>query len=292
MKASTIRLFARIVREEDERMVRSGVLSACLALLAWRAPAQKPSFEVATVKPNMSGTEGGSAGPRGSGFFAKNMTLRNLLMYAYSPPNGQLLPAQIIGGPNWLQTDRFDIDAKPEGAGVPPIEQMKIMVQSLLEDRFHLKAHRDTRDLPVYDLVLTARGPKLSEDQTPPDPRQGFISFASPGQKLGALPRGAMRMITGPSSTTLIGAAVAVSKIMTLLQSSSDRVIVDKTGFSGLIDVHLEFSQELATAAPGTDPSPLPSLFTAIQELGLKLDSAKAPLEVIVIDSVQKPSAN
>lgn len=273
-------------------MVRSGVLSACLALLAWRAPAQKPSFEVATVKPNMSGTEGGSAGPRGSGFFAKNMTLRNLLMYAYSPPNGQLLPAQIIGGPNWLQTDRFDIDAKPEGAGVPPIEQMKIMVQSLLEDRFHLKAHRDTRDLPVYDLVLTARGPKLSEDQTPPDPRQGFISFASPGQKLGALPRGAMRMITGPSSTTLIGAAVAVSKIMTLLQSSSDRVIVDKTGFSGLIDVHLEFSQELATAAPGTDPSPLPSLFTAIQELGLKLDSAKAPLEVIVIDSVQKPSAN
>lgn len=275
-------------------MVRSGILGAGLFLLAWQAPAQKPSFEVSTVKLNTSGKDGGSAGPRGDRFFADNLTLNGLLMFAYSPPNGQFLPAQIVGGPSWLQTDHFDVEGKAGGnASAVPMEQMKAMVQSLLEDRFRLKTHRDTRELPVYDLVLAGRGPKLSEDQTLPDPRQSFLSFASVGQDLGPLPRGAIRVITGPSSTTLMGTAIPLSRIVSMLQGRSDRMIIDKTGFTGLIDIHVEFSQDLATAAPGADAPAVPSLFTAIQSLGLKLDSAKAPLEVLVIDHVERtPTEN
>jgi uncharacterized protein (TIGR03435 family) len=164
------------------------------------------------------------------------------------------------------------------------------MLQTLLEDRFQLKAHRETRDLPVYDLVLVKSGPKLSADQTPPDPRQGFISFVSSGDPLQPLPRGAMRIITGPSSTTLTGAAIPISKLISLMQGKSDRIIVDKTGFNGLFDFRIEFRQDLGSEPPDAGSPALPSLFTAVQDLGLKLESAKAPLDVLVIDSIQKPS--
>jgi uncharacterized protein (TIGR03435 family) len=253
--------------------------------------AQKPSFEVASIKQNVSGSEGGSMGPQGDRLVATNMTLTNFLSYAYGPARGQLLKAQIIGVPDWANTTHFDIQAKlPGDARSLPIEQTKVMLQSLLEDRFQLKIHRETRDLPVYNLVLVKGGPKLSEDQTLPDPRQSSINFVSAGEESGALPRGAMRMITAPSGITLLGTAVPIAKVVNLLQGRSDRIIVDKTGFNGLFDIHLEFSPDLGAAAPGTEIGL--SLFTAIQDIGLKLESAKAPLEVLVIDRVQKPSEN
>jgi uncharacterized protein (TIGR03435 family) len=271
---------------KGDSMIRQCVLGVALAVLLF---AQKPAFEVASVKIDTSGKGGGTMGPRPGGFFATNLPLRVFLMYAYAPPNGQLLPAQIIGGPDWIQTDNFDIDARlEENERVLPIEQIKLMLQSLLEDRFQLKAHRDTRDLPVYNLVLTRKGPKLSEDQTPPDPRRAFITFASDGKQQSPLPRGAMRVVTG-ATTTITGTAITVSQIITLLQSKSDRIIVDKTGFSGLLDVHLEFSQDLGAATPDASA---PSLFAAIQELGFKLEPGKAPLEVLVIDRVLRPSEN
>jgi uncharacterized protein (TIGR03435 family) len=282
--------------KEDHTMIRQCILGVGLLLLVSQAPAQKPSFEVSSVKRNMSGLAGGTIGPKGDRFLATNLTLMNLLMYAYAPPNGRFLKAQIVGGPDWANTDHFDIQAKPEGnAPILPNEETKAMLQSLLEDRFQLKAHRETRDLPVYDLILIKGGPKLSADQTPPDPRQGFINFISSGDPVQPLPRGAMRIITGPSGTTLNGTAVSISKLMSLLQGRSDRIIVDKTGFNGLLDFHLEFSElELrqdpgAAARDAADPA-LPSLFTAVEEIGLKLESAKAHLEVLVIDSAQKPS--
>ena len=243
-----------------------------------------------------SGAGGGTIGQNGGSFFATNMTLRNLLMYAYASPNGVTLDAQIIGGPGWARTDHFDIEAKPEGgARVLPGEQTKAMVQSLLEDRFQLKVHRETRDLPVYNLVLTKKGPKLSEDQAPPNPRQAFITFAWQGDQLGPLPRGALRMVTGSDTTTIIGTAIPLARIVAMLQGKSDRIIIDKTGLDGLIDVNLEFRQDLAAAPPDAGaPGAVESatLFTALQEIGLKLESAKAPLEVLVIDSVQRPSEN
>src|ERR1700722_2298805 len=128
-----------------DKMIRQCIFGVTLGLvlLVWRGSAQKPAFEVASVKIDTSGAGGGTMGPRPGGFFATNMTLRAFLMYAYAPPNGQLLAAQIIGGPDWILTEHFDIEARSEGnERVLAIEQIKLMLQSLLEDRFQLKARR------------------------------------------------------------------------------------------------------------------------------------------------------
>lgn len=230
-------------------------------------------------------------GPRGDRLVATNVPLKTLLNFAFAPASGVLLNSQIVNAPDWANTDRFDIEAKATGdAPSIPIAQMRLMLQSLLEDRFQLKAHRENRELPVYNLVLIKSGPKLSADQTPPAFSNGFIQFSTAGEQLAALPRGAMRIVSGGSGTKLLGTAIPVSKLLTLLQGQSDRIIFDKTGFTALFDIDLDFTPPAAIAQQ--TESTAPSLFTAIQDIGMKLESAKAPNEVIVIDSVHKPSAN
>lgn len=273
------------------RLTRLCALGMGLLLLAGAAPAQRLSFEVVSIKQNKSGDSNGGMGPRGSRLVGTNVTLYTLLMYAYRPQNGRILEAQIIGAPGWAQTDHFDIEAKPEGdARVMPSEQTREMVRSLLEDYFQLEIHRETRDLPVYNLVLTKKGPKLAEDQTALDPRQAIISVATQGAQLGPLPRGTLRMVTGAATNTLAGNAISVPRIVELLQSKSDRLIVDKSGFEGLLDVQLTFRPDIPGDASSDQQAP--SLFTAIQDLGLKLEPGKAPLEVLIIDRVERPRQN
>ena len=279
------------------------VASAVIPLLSQTAtPAKKPSFEVVSIKRNLSVQQGGGGGPRGDRFVLTNMTLRQLLNFAYRPQKGNLLNQQIIGGPDWTNTDRFDIEAKSGGTPPIPYDQIQLMVQSLLEDRFQLKAHREMRDLPVYNLVVAKGGlkMKLSADQTAPDPRQGFIAFAtSEEEDPKPLPRGAMRQTRGSSDTILSGNALSVTNLVNnLLQGASDRIIMDKTSLTGLFDIHIRFHTNTAPETLRTDGAPAPSdastpsIFTAIQDLGLRLESGKAPLEVVVIDSVQQPSEN
>jgi uncharacterized protein (TIGR03435 family) len=297
---------AKNMRQHTGKFVLSlaVITTAPIPLLSQTLPTQKPSFEVVSVKLNRSGQDGGSIRPSGDRLIATNVTLKNLLNFAFRPSKGQFLNQQIIGGPAWIDTDRFDVQAKLEGGGpsLPP-EQLRDMLQALLEDRFQLKARRDSRELPIYNLVVTkGGGPKLSQDQTPPDPRQGFIRFISAGehQQSDPLPRGAVRVVRGPSSSTLSATAIPISLLVNLLQGQSDRIVIDKTNVKGLFDVNLHFTNARfidSTAAPTpgleTPSDPFgPSLFTAIQELGLKLESGKSPLEVLVIDSVQKPSEN
>lgn len=260
-----------------------------LLLLGWTALlAQKPSFEVASIKVNASGYAGGTIGVRGDSLFATNVPLRAMLVYAFSPAGEKLLlKAQIVGLPDWADSEHFDILAKPEGtAGTLATPQAKLMLQSLLEDRFQLRAHLETRELPVYHLVLGKRGPKLSEDQTPPDPRQGFISFDASDAPL---PRGAMRLVTASSGTTLKGNSITVAKLISLLQGQSDRMIFDKTGLTDIFDVDLQFASSATTAVVAESG---PSLFGVLQEAGFKLEPAKEPMEVLVVESVQRPSAN
>ena len=175
------------------------------------------------------------------------------------------------------------------------------MVQSLLEDRFQLKAHREKREVPVYELVVAKGGPKikLSEDQTAPDAQQSGITFATGEEEdFRPLKRGAMRLTTGYLNRILSANAVQISTLVTLLQSSSDRIILDKTSLTDRFDIHLRFHHDnnfvIETPNGPVSPwdPPAPSIFTAIQELGLKLEPAKAPLDVVVIDSLQKPSEN
>lgn len=271
------------------------ILCGVGAAFAQPTPVERPAFEVASIKVNKSGAGGGTFGPRGNMLVATNITLDALVQYAYGPPGGQMLHQQLVGGPDWLRSERFDIQARAPGEERVTPAQLRAMLQPLLEDRFQLKLHRETRELPVYNLVVEKQGPKPSEDQTPPEPRQRIISFASEGERLGGLPRGGLRIIAGGATTAIEGTAVSIPTLVMLLQGQSDRMVVDKTGFDKLIDVRLEFKRE-AGAAP-TDPNAVvadapPLLFTAIRDIGLRLVPAKAPMEVLVIDRIERPSEN
>jgi len=307
--------------------------------------APKPSFEVVSIKPSPPGNFTRGGGPRGDRFTLSGASLRMLLQFAYQHSSvgflgGQL---QVIGGPNWMDSDRYDIQAKADcSGGTIPREQVQLMVQSLLEDRFQLKAHTETRELPIYSLVVAKDGPKIkpSEDQTstpagigPPQPCAPAenAQFPGPGQRgfpfnpNSPPPRGAMTMQMNPTTgLTMSGSGMPITAVVTMLQQQAGRPVIDNTNLKGLFDFKLQFSPEgLATpfgaagfggpgggpgagpaivgptgptgpaAAPSAASDPVPSLFTAIQEqLGLKLESTKGPVDVVVIDSVQKPTEN
>jgi uncharacterized protein (TIGR03435 family) len=237
----------------------------------------KPSFEVASVKPHLSG-DSYMDGTPGGRFIASGIPLRMLITEAYN-----VRDFQVIGGPGWMNTDGWDIEARPkaEDVGAPGAQDRgSVMLQSLLEDRFQLRAHRETRELPVYALTVAKGGPKLK------------ISSGVPA----GLPR--MRMSRGSLETY----ETPLGGIVRFLSREFDRLLIDRTNLQGLYDISLKWTPEQrrpaadggATAAPQPAlPPDQPSIFTALQEqLGLRVESTKAPVEVLVIDSVQKPSDN
>jgi uncharacterized protein (TIGR03435 family) len=317
---------------------------AVIPLLSQTAPATpKPSFDVISIKPNVPaqgrGFRGG--GVRGDRLSLTGASLRMLLQNGYSraATGGPLAQLQVVGAPSWIDSDLYDIQATADCShGVLPREQVQLMVQSMLEDRFQLKAHMETREQPIYNLVVAKDGPKIkpSEDQTPLGvPGAGPLQPCSPaaanaapippppplpppGQRGGTgdpnfvVPRGAMIMMANPTGMTMQGTALPISNVVNLLQNQIGRPIIDKTDLKGLYDFKLQFSREglnpqgtplgggppppgagAGGPPPPTDAAdPVPSLFTAIQELGLRLESAKGPVEVLVIESVQKPTQN
>ncbi len=277
-------------------------LALALAITAGMAAAQtvtpiRPEFAFTSVKPNHTGccTTWG-AGNRGGGGGGKNVTLKELMGFAY-----RLQQFQISGGPRWISSDRFDIEGKAEGRNAD-FDQVRLMLQSLFEDRFKLKVHRETKQSSVYALVVGKDGSKikLSRDQSPEN-----VDGPSPP---GAGPNhGAIRIGVG----NLVGNAVTLSWFATMLSQRMDRLIIDKTNLAGRFDIRLQwvptpgenpFDQggnrlpasiiDMSGTAVALDPSG-PSIFSAIQEqLGLKLESAKAPVDVLVIDHVERPSEN
>lgn len=253
----------------------------------------RPVFDAVSIKPSTS-SGGQSVRPIGDRVVATDATLRELIQFAYRSSDGRsFLNSQIIGVPRWAETDRFNVQAKASapGGAVPP-RQLQIMTRAMLEDRFQLKAHRETRELPVYDLVPTkgAMKMKLAPDQTPTDRDADPVSLDPSG-----LPRGRFRLFAKPSPSgaitlTITGTAVTMAAFIGMLQQYLDRPVVNSTGVDGLYDVHLEFG--LAQSQPaGSDEAPGVSLFTAIQEqLGLKLDAQKRSIEVLVVDHAEHPT--
>jgi uncharacterized protein (TIGR03435 family) len=227
-----------------------------------------PTFEVATIKPAAPSPDGHTHinYPPDDRFSAINITLLALMQWAYSMPE-----KQILDGPPWLGSTRFDIQAKADnGDQIKSLSSEQVselkrrMVQALLADRFHLKLHQETRTLPAYDLVLAKGGSKLQPSQ-------------SNGKSIG----------TG--RTYFNGQGLTITLIAEELSKITGRVVVDKTGLSDRYDFKLQWS---ADDAPVTDNS-APSLFTAIQEqLGLKLEPAKEAAPVLVIDHVDPPTPN
>jgi bla regulator protein blaR1 len=216
------------------------LLGGALIIAAGIAQAQagnsaRPEFAVTSVKPNHTGccTTWG-AGNRGGGGGGKNVTLKELMGFAY-----RLQQFQISGGPRWINSERFDIEGKAENPNLD-FDQVRLMLQSLFEDRFKLKVHRETKPSPVYALVLAKGGPKikLSADQISPEVDGPAPPGAGPN-------RGAIRIGVG----NLIGNAVTLSWFASMLSQRMDRLIVDKTNLPGRFDIRLQW-----TPSPGENP--------------------------------------
>ena len=293
------------------RMLSRVILIGCMTMLLLTSQpsfAQRETFDVASIKPSQPGPAAGP--PRvaadGRRFTASNATFRLLLQFAYRPGDGRSLRnADMVGAPEWSDVDRFNIEAKLDDAALPvSSEQMQSMVQNLLSNRFQLKVRWDKRDnVDVYNLVVSKDGSKLkgSEDQTTPrvTPAPAPVNPSAPP------PRGQTRTIATPTGGTLLltlsGSATPVSPdLISLLQGFARRPVLDKTGLKGLFDFRLQFVMDPPAApavpaqapAAAADPSG-PSFFSAIQEqLGLRLEPAKGIVDVLVIESVQKPSEN
>ena len=274
---------------------------------------ETPRFDVVSIKPNTSRTNMVMMGVQAGGrFTATNVTLRNLITNAY-----RLQPFQLVGGPNWLASDRFDILAKtPEGAGDAFSFQQtgqepsagQLMLRAMLADRFKFQAHMETRELPIYSLVLARGDGKLGPKLTRSTTDCAALSAAARGRPGGPPPMPApgqpmvCGMRIGPGNISAGGTPLA--QVATSLANFVGRTIVDRTGLSGNFDLELTYTpDQMPARAPGTpadqpvvangvaiDPNG-PSIFTAIQEqLGLKLESTKGPVEVLVVDSVEHPT--
>jgi uncharacterized protein (TIGR03435 family) len=255
------------------------------------------SFEVASIKPVTTRGITNRITVEGGRLNAPIATAAGLVRWAYRPPAPG--PAfyneyQIVGAPDWFDRDRFAVEAKAEtGSRVVTTEEIQEMLRSLLEDRFRLKVHRETRELPMYDLVLAKGGlkMKLSEDQTPPDPAPRGRRGTAAGPVRG---RTDIKVAEAGNvfSVTMAGTAVSMPVFINTLQEGMDRPIVDKTGIEGLYDFKVTF-----TIPPGPNGTPADadiyvSMLSVLQELGLKVESTKAPNSVLVIDRIEKPTEN
>jgi uncharacterized protein (TIGR03435 family) len=272
-------------------MLRNTVIVAALAvpsILSQESIAAKPSFSVASVKPAAADARLGVAIQPGGRFIASGAQLKLLIALAY-----HVTAFQMSGGEGWMVNDRWNIEANSEGVAAVPDwtppnipEVMAIRLRSLLEDRFLLKVHRETRMQQAYALTAGKNGPKLIHA----DPGAATPDAQRPGS-----------FRAGPG--VVIGAAVSMEQIVTYLGKLMDRPVIDKTGLTGHFDFKLQFAPErvpraLAASGNGSGPEPQasgddPSIFTAIEEqLGLRLESTKETAEILVIDSARKPTEN
>jgi uncharacterized protein (TIGR03435 family) len=267
--------------------------------------ATSPSFEVASVKINRSGLpQAFDKIQPGGRYTATNLALLPLirLAYARSPRSRDLAPFEVTGGPNWIGSDRFDVNATA-GRDVSLME-MRLMLQTLLEERFQLRTHYDKRQLPVYRMVLAERGrlgPQLrrAEGDCASAPVNSFRGV-TPGE---SYPCGYF----GPSPAIILGSDRAYQAIrgMTMedlalcLYPHLGRRIIDGTGLSGYFDADFEFTAEIAMPPPPPgqanpyDGRILPSIFSVLpQQLGLKLESQRGAVDILVIDRAEHPAEN
>ena len=255
------------------------------------APSSRPRFEVASIRPNRS-LSPAHAGFRPNAFEAVNATARQLITLAYGS-DPQNLVDEIIGGPAWLDSERFDVSARGVTDGAANMAQGRAMLQSLLEDRFNIRVHRERQERPVYKLVVAPGDrPAAGLKRAPLDcgTRADTRPAGTPGLAYCGIDR-------APGRST--GRSMPMRLLADTLSSRVGRKVIDETGLAGEWDWDLEWSPAPSepvtpgeiTAVPA--PSDGPSIFAAVQEqLGLRLESGRALLEVLIIESVERPSPN
>ncbi|HUK19843.1 MAG TPA: TIGR03435 family protein [Bryobacteraceae bacterium] len=248
--------------------------SARLKAMAADAPL---AFEVATIKPSKPGAQGKGITMRGPReFITINTSLNDLITFAYG-----IHVRQISGGPAWLESDLYDITAKPEAEGLANRQQLEGMLRKLLADRFQFAFHRDKKELSVYAIVMGKTGAKLTKSEGDPNGLPG-LGFRQLGQL--AAQNANMNDFAGLMQSTVL-----------------ERPVVDQTGLTGRFDFTLNWTPDefqfaglgVKVPPPSEKPDAPPDLFTAIQQqMGLRLEGTKALVEIFVIDKVEKPSAN
>jgi uncharacterized protein (TIGR03435 family) len=258
--------------------MRSAAIAWLLAATVVAAQTPRPTFdafEVATIKPTPPDWRGGRFAVMQSTdqFAARSFTLRHLVAAAY-----QLNPRAIAGGPAWIETDPYDILAKTPGGIRPTVDEQMAMLRQLLTDRFQLSFHREEKELAYYALVVAKGGPKM---------------------KSAAVPDGAPSLVNRiyPDRVALPARNATMPLLAAMMQRSIlDRPVLDRTGLTGAFDFDLEWtpdeSQFEGRIRAPAEPTK-PALFTAMQEqLGLRLEPARGPVAVLVIDRVERPSEN
>jgi uncharacterized protein (TIGR03435 family) len=254
------------------------VLVAGVMLVAPRARGQEqevppmaadahPSYDVATIKPSDPADNSAGFHSEGRRLFTENETMNSLIAVAY-----QVHPKQIVGGPEWFGKDRWDIHGVPEVAGAPNWQQQREMMQKLLAERFGLKFHREKRELSIFAITVAKGGPKLEASKAGPNDM-----LDQTGNNNGAEQE--WRFTNN-----------SIGDFAQMMQNFLDRPIVDETGLKGKFDFKLKWS---TNDAPNNDPNTPPGLLTAVPEqLGLKIEATKGQAEVLVIDHVERPSAD
>jgi uncharacterized protein (TIGR03435 family) len=240
-----------------------------------------PAFEVATIKPSSSTSPTMQGiGVNGRNFSTRNTSLNDLVSVAYG-----LHAKQIVGSPSWGESDRYDIAAVPDHEGAPDLQQLQSMIAKLLVDRFGLKFHHEKRELSAYVLSLGKSGQKLTESEV----KSSLPNF-------GMQPK--------PDGLTLAVRNSSMGDFTTFMRSVIlDRPVVDQTALNGKFDFVVKFTPndsefnghppKLPTAPDGTEVDAAPDLFKALQDQdGLKLSAEKLPVDVLVVDHVEKPSPN
>jgi uncharacterized protein (TIGR03435 family) len=280
-------------------LLAAGLIAAIVPAFGQGDGAQatpKPlAFDVVSIKPDKSETGPFTIGfpADGDGLVVTNIPLGYIIQFAYNFERGDL----VSGMPDWVKSERYDIQAKVAAADLAAWRELsdsdrRVMVQAILADRFKLQVRREPRDVPIYELVVAKTGSKVKEAK-PGDPRE----LKGPD---GSLIRGMLH--TGQGQFTAQNESM--SDLALNLSDYADRQVIDKTGLTGRYDFTLQFTPEpghgpeyrgaAGRAQSGTPPDTAgPSVYTAVQEqLGLKLEPAKSPVEGLVIDHVERPAGN
>jgi uncharacterized protein (TIGR03435 family) len=285
--------------ENNESRLKPAVIIGSLIVVAGllvpptlvRAQTSSPAFEVASVKPNKSGTTQANIGMLPNGVNIVNLPLRGIIQLFFQINQ----PSKVIGIPDWTITERFDINAR--AAGPITADERRLMMQALLADRFKLVARLEKREVTVLALMLNRNdgklGPKLIESK-------GCVQPGATGAQ-NEPATGAQQPVCGPKTGgagRLLLVGVPMQQFTSLLALVLGRTVADKTGLTGRYDIDLNYAPERqlppGVEIPGTPADPNgPSIYTAVREqLGLKLDQQRDQEEVLVIDHIERPSEN
>lgn len=245
------------------------------------AAAPRQRFEVASIKRTPNDPPGNRFSPTPGRFYAEHVSVRFLIWYAHD-----IEDFRIIGGPSWIDSEKYDLDARAPGATLQQVRGP--LLRQLLEDRFRLVAHRETREIPAFVLTTARGGPQLRMAA------DGACQPRVPGAPLAPGQRPAdFCGFLGMGGNDLRGTAIEMKDLAGILSMHLRRLVIDETGVTGKFNVALKWTPDDTVAgAPPPDGAP-PSFFTAIQEqLGLRLEAAQRPGEVLVIDRVARPTEN